>query len=255
MKKGKYIIYLIIGLLLAMSLTTVNATSGKLKKDSIIYCNYKRYGTHGKNNHWHQSTSTNYATGPVLRVPCGLDNIKITNSSSTYAYNKITFTKINNISGYIIYRSSSKGYIKIATTKNNYYKDTNAIYGKGYYYKVKGYKKIGSKIYYGKSSKAIYAKKVLNKGVIPKLESTTDTITLKLTKVYGATGNKIYRGFSVEGPYKFIKTTTLNEYIDKNLESDTAYYYKIKPYRIYNNKVIYGDYSSTYGIRTKSQEA
>jgi len=142
MKRTKIILFLIISALIITPITTVSATSGKLRKASIVYCNNTKYGMHGKTNHWHRATA---------RVPCGLDSLKLKNIKQTKKSITIRYKKINKITGYAIYRSTGKKYTRIATTKNTYYKDTKIKKGKTYTYKVKAYKKIGSKTYYGKS--------------------------------------------------------------------------------------------------------
>lgn len=63
----------------------------------------------------------------------------------------ISYKKIKNISGYKIYRKTNKKYTKIATTTKTKYIDKNVKKGKTYTYKIKPYKKIGNKIYYGKA--------------------------------------------------------------------------------------------------------
>lgn len=160
MKRTKIIIFLIISALIITPITTVSATSGKLRKASIVYCNNTKYGIHGKTNHWHRATAKNYASGETLRVPCGLDSLKLKNIKQTKKSITISYKKINKITGYAIYRSTGKKYTRIATTKNTYYKDTKIKKGKTHTYKVKVYKKIGSKTYYGKSITTQRIKKV-----------------------------------------------------------------------------------------------
>ena len=150
MKKTKIIIILLISLI-TITPQIVTATPGKLKKASIIYCNNTRYGYHGKNNHWHTATSKGYATGSPLRVPCGLDNEKIISTKQTKKTITISYKKIKNISGYKIYRKTNKKYTKIATTTKIKYIYKNVKKRKTYTYKIKPYKKIGNKIYYGKA--------------------------------------------------------------------------------------------------------
>ena len=150
MKKIKIIIILLISIIVATP-QVASATPGKLKKASIVYCNNKKYGYHGKNNHWHVANKKNYATGDPLRVPCGLDEVKITKVNQTKTAIIISYKKINNISGYKIYKKTKNKYTQIATTTKEKYTDKNVKKGKTYIYKIKPYKKIGSKIYYGKT--------------------------------------------------------------------------------------------------------
>jgi len=57
------------------------------------------------------------------------------------------------VNGYQIYKSTKKssGYSKLATTKNTTYTNMKGLKkGKAYYYKVRPYKQVGDKVYYGK---------------------------------------------------------------------------------------------------------
>lgn len=54
---------------------------------------------------------------------------------------------------------TKKSFFSYAKTTSRIYTDKKVKKGKTYYYKVKAYKKIGSKTYYGKSSIPIKIKK------------------------------------------------------------------------------------------------
>ena len=76
---------------------------------------------------------------------------------------KLTWGKVTSASGYQIYMSNKKssGYKKIATiTKNKTvtYTKTKLKKGKTYYFKIRTYRKAGSKIYYGSYSNIRYLK-------------------------------------------------------------------------------------------------
>ena len=54
-------------------------------------------------------------------------------------------------------------------------------------------------------------------------------------KVDGAKGYRIYRSTSPNGPFKQIKTITKGKTItftDKNVQSGTTYYYKVRAYTV-----------------------
>ena len=76
--------------------------------------------------------------------------------ATSYSYSKIkvTWDKIDGLDGYIVYRATSKNgtYSKAFSTTKNSYINTNRTTGKYYYYKVRGYKKIGGKTVYTKYS-------------------------------------------------------------------------------------------------------
>ena len=76
MKKSVYIIFVLF--VFVSNMVIVDASSGRLKSDSIKTCNGITYGSHSSDNHWHVASMKNgsyYATGsPIYSDPCGLNN-------------------------------------------------------------------------------------------------------------------------------------------------------------------------------------
>lgn len=90
MKKRKYIALLLI-MFIAGNLN-VNASSGKLKKDSIKTCNGITYGQHSSDNHWHvaskNSDGSYSATGnSIYSDPCNRSDNSLSNDSSNNTSN------------------------------------------------------------------------------------------------------------------------------------------------------------------------
>lgn len=82
MKKGKYIALLLI-MFIAGNLN-VNASSGRLKNDSIKTCNGITYGQHSSDNHWHvaskNSDGSYSATGnSIYSDPCEYSDNSLSN--------------------------------------------------------------------------------------------------------------------------------------------------------------------------------
>ena len=71
-----------------------------------------------------------------------------------------------------------------------------------------------------------------------------NSLKINYNKVPGATGYIIYRSNSLYGVYNYINTTSYLSYIDKNLKTNQKYYYKIRVYKIINNKKYYYSYSN-----------
>ena len=57
-KNNKVLLISLSAILIATNISVVNATSGALKQNSIKECNGKKYGQHGKDNHWHEAEYT-----------------------------------------------------------------------------------------------------------------------------------------------------------------------------------------------------
>lgn len=95
----KKISYLSIVLTCLVMLVNINvyATSGYLRKDSIITCNKIKYGRHGKDNHWHiasRNSNGSYSAvgGAMYKNPCN-SKVKTTKKTTKKITKKINSTK------------------------------------------------------------------------------------------------------------------------------------------------------------------
>lgn len=169
---------------------------------------------------------------------------------------KVSWTSVSGASGYQIYRSTKKGStgIRVASpsVKTSSWTDKNLLIGKTYYYKVRAYKKNGSKTTYGKFSGSFA---VTPKPAVPtfKLSALNNGIKVTWNKASGASGYKIYRATSKNGTYKVIKNAKSTErcYTSKYLKDKKTYYYKMRSYKVVNGKNVYSKYSIVKSVRTK----
>lgn len=77
-------------------------------------------------------------------------------------------------------------------------------------------------------------------------------VTVKWSKVKGASGYKIYRSTKKSSGFKCVKTLKSGstvKYVNKNLKKGQNYYYKVKAYRAVDGKTVYGAYSSVKKVR------
>ena len=79
--------------------------------------------------------------------------------------------------------------------------------------------------------------------------SKYNTAVMITDKSGNVSGYEIYR--KSDSDWKKIKTVTSSKFTDKTLKPNRRYYYKIRPYFVFNGKNIYGDYSSVNSIVTK----
>lgn len=149
--------------------------------------------------------------------------------AASYSYSKIkvTWDKINGLDGYIVYRATSKNgtYSKAFTTTKNSYINTGRTTGKYYYYKVRGYKKIGGKTVYTKYSPvtATYARP--NKVKINEAygrSSGVGGIMLDWNPVSGAYRYEVQANWKKDGTWSGWKTYTPNLWGEKE-EIETYY--------------------------------
>ena len=177
-------------------------------------------------------------------------------SRASYTSLKITWKKVSGASRYAVYRSSSENgkYTRIATIKKAStlsYTDKKLTCGKTYYYKVRAYRKVNDKNYYGAYSdmKSLNTQPATVKLDKDAISYNSTYITLKWKKASGAEGYEIYRSTSKNGEYTKVKTVSgasKLSYKNTGLDKKQKYYYKVRAYRKYNGKNVYGAFSDTY---------
>lgn len=188
-----------------------------------------------------------------VKVVPGTATIKATNNG--YNSIKLTWNKLGDVTGYWIYRktpgSKYKTIAKVSGTTVSY-KDKNLVTGKKYYYKIKGYKKVGKTTYKGSKSKASKAYPKPAKVKITSIKSTAKGAKLYWKKVAGASGYVIYRSESKTGKYTKIKEIKKQKkifYNNTGLLKGKTYYYKVMAYRNMSGIYVYGKYSTVKQIR------
>ncbi len=155
-----------------------------------------------------------------------------------------------NVSGaktYEIYRSkySNKGFVKIATTEENYYSDTSAKYNKAYYYKIcavspKGYKSAFSLVK--------YMKHIIKSPSIKSVKRVKDGFKISIK------GDK-YDGFAVyigknKKPKKFVTLLSGKKAnIYYHFKKKKKYYVRIRAYKKNGKKFTYSAYSKVKRIK------
>ncbi|MCD8218205.1 MAG: fibronectin type III domain-containing protein [Clostridiales bacterium] len=85
-------------------------------------------------------------------------------------------------------------------------------------------------------------------------ERDDDELTLKWTKVSGASGYQLYRYDTSTKTWKKIKTTSKTNYEVENLTSATQYKFRVRAYTKSGSKTTYGSYSATLTTYTEPGE-
>ncbi|MCQ4795324.1 SH3 domain-containing protein [Anaerofustis stercorihominis] len=164
---------------------------------------------------------------------------------------KMSWTKISNADGYIIYRynPTSKKYEQIKNIKNNVtttWTNTKLKSATTYYYKIRSYTLENEKYNYGKMSEQLKVttdpKKVKTLKVTT---STTKKINLSWSKITGASGYRLYKYSPKKKRYVHYKTLKTNKYQDKKVSKNKTYKYKVRAYRTLNGSLYFGGYSPT----------
>lgn len=139
---------------------------------------------------------------------------------------KITWKKVSGATGYQIYRSAQKnsGYrrIKNLSSKSSSYTNSKLKNGKRYYYKIRAYKRIDGKTYYGKFSNIKYQSPKGTVSVIGRYRRDCKDYGITTIKVYKKNGNYYAKAYGRGGKMN----TTVRLY--KNGSRYTAYYFGSK---------------------------
>ena len=168
----------------------------------------------------------------------------------------ISWNSLKQADGYLVYKLNSAGkYVEVANITKLNFKDTTAIVGQTYKYKVIPYIKISNSkmgIILGKAS-AIQAKSKLGKTERVKLSKAKKKyIKIKWKGNKNCSGYVIYKKTGKK--FKVVKTVTTNKkitYLDKKVKLNKKYSYKIRGYRIVSGKKIYGDFSAIKSLKIK----
>ncbi|NCE98832.1 hypothetical protein [Emergencia sp. 1XD21-10] len=180
--------------------------------------------------------------------------------ATSYSYTKIktSWDKIEGVDGYKVYRATSKNgsykLVRTTTSANTLsYINTERTTGKTYYYKMRGYKKIGKTTYYTKFSPVKSTSARLTKPTVTVTLGGTDKNPYDRTPkstwkaISGASGYEVYRTREGKNSYKKICTTKKTSFTD-SYSTDFKYYYtyeyKVRAYRIVNGKKIYSYFST-----------
>lgn len=183
-----------------------------------------------------------------------VDGFKV--SSTTTSSVKLAWNKVNDCTGYKIYRcnpgSTSYTLVKTISNKNTLtYTNTNRSSANTYLYKIRAYK-TGSKTLYSDYSDIL---KATTKPLTPKV-TVKSTATKKATISWTNTssrnsGYKVYMATSKTGKYSLIKTTTAKTFTKTGLTKGKTYYFKVRAYKTVDGTNVYGSYSTVQYVKVK----
>lgn len=177
-------------------------------------------------------------------------------SSVTETTVKLKWKKTSGVTGYRVYKYSSKKdkYVYIGKTKKTTYTDSSLTAGKTYKYKVRAYKTKNKKTTYGAYSSAVKAVTAPKK--VTGIKTTyvgSSNVSLSWKKAKGASGYEVFIYDSKKKKYVSKGTVTKTSCALKKLSSGTEYKVRIAAFHKKNGKVS-GAKSSTFTFRTKLPE-
>ena len=142
---------------------------------------------------------------------------------------KLTWTKVDGATKYIIYRATSKDgtYSKLYTATGTSMTNTSVEVGKTYYYKVVA---VHSNTAANSAASAIVSKTccLAQPKVTVTNVASTGKIQLTWNAVAGAAKYEVYRATSKNGTYTRLITTKGTSITNTSAEAGETYYYKVK---------------------------
>ena len=191
-----------------------------------------------------------YSDYKEVAVRCLFDRINnfITNLNTSLNKLNVDYELVNgNVHHYVLLSSSSSNgeYSVIATSNTNRFSNVSVTPGKTYYLKVSAVVIYNNQEYYDEESNYIVFK------ALPKVPDSVKTtnvtynqIKINWSKVSDINGYELYFSTSKDSGYKKLTTTTSTSYTHKKLKVNKKYYYKVRTYKVINNKKYYSDYST-----------
>lgn len=177
-------------------------------------------------------------------------NVKITSTD----YNKlsISWDSVNGASGYEIYRSTTNdgpfNYgMEVQNGSTNHYTNLFVDTGKTYYYKVRSYKIIDNDRLYSPFTSIYSGKSVLGSSTLKATVDGFNRVKVSWNEVSGADGYELYRATSLTGNFSNLSASIDSNgtsYLNENLTSGTAYYYKVRAYKLIDGIKVYNSFSS-----------
>lgn len=176
--------------------------------------------------------------------------------TATVTSNSVTlkWSKVPGATGYRVYQYQNKKWVKLKSTTETKYTISSLKKATSYKFRVQAYAKTDSGTVFGDYSKTVTAKTTdPTKTKITSATADTTTVSLKWTKVSGATG---YRVSVLEnGSWKKVKSTSELSYKVTKLKSNTKYSFMVRAYKKSGNKVTWYTPSDTRTVVTKATDS
>ena len=175
----------------------------------------------------------------------------------------LSWTNADGETGFQVYYATAKDgtYKKLATTEKNVIKYTHTFkaseVGKTYYFKVRAYRIVDGKTYYGSYSDVKSAKisMLVGKPTVTVTAKSTGKVDLSWTNVDGETGFQVYYATTKDGTYKKLATTKANvikySYTFAKSNVGKTLYFKVRAYKTVDGKTYYGSYSEIKSVKIK----
>ena len=200
------------------------------------------------------TTSGSYKTASIYTLRNLSAPSKVTLSLYGYDDVKITWSKVSNATGYYVYyrKSTTSAYTYLGKTTKTSYSKANLTDGTKYYFKIVPYYVVNSKTYKDDSYKtaSIYTLKKVSTPTVSKYNNSKTKVSW--TNINGESGYEISVSTSKTGTNIVSKyATTTGKTKTLSVKKGTTYYYKVRAYKLVNNKKIYAPWSNVKSFKLK----
>lgn len=182
---------------------------------------------------------------PAFAAPGTVKNLKV--SAVTVNSATLKWSKVSGASGYEVQVSTGAGWQSAAVTQKTAAKLTGLRLGTTYRYRVRAYQ-TGSGVHYGAASEAVSVTPAPTVKRLKASAKTSCSITLKWSKVSGATGYRLQKYVDKQW-VNVLKSTKKTSYTVKKLAPNTNYKYRVCAFK----DGVFGAYQ-TLTVRTNLLE-
>ena len=189
-----------------------------------------------------------YSSTRIVKFDVSVKSIKLKLKGKFKSLTKVTLTwsRPNGVKTYKLYRKVGSGKWKqITTTKATTYTNKGLKRGVKYLYKIIPQGSFDT----GKSSNIVSLTTLSNQSIKIKAIKSSTSVKLSWKGVAGSSGYEIYGAADNNPKFKKYATTTKKSKTIKNIKKNNTYYFFVRPYKVINNKKVYGKKSYVAIVR------
>lgn len=186
-----------------------------------------------------------------------VSKVKTVSYERTVTTLRLYWSKVSGADGYEVFKydEAKKEFVKVgSTTSKRSLKLKKLKGGTNYEFKVRAYKKLNGCIVYGDFSEERLATTAPAKATISSVKAGVKSATVKWKTVTGATGYRVFYTTDKDFDYvskKVVKDGKATSKTIKKLKSGKKYYFKVRAYKTFKGKNIYGSLSKVKSVKVK----